>query len=159
MPVSINPQGITADITNPLDIPVYNPGCTAYIPVNFYTWASPFHTGPQGIDYLRPDSYFTGLTAPVFSDDAHKYTAPLCWARTPRQSESYKATFNNYSVATYGTNIARNYHLTGLTGGLGESSVAAPVAAAAPQASWSSWSAAPASRRAAVACDHWLVLH
>ena len=124
MPISLNPSGATADLSNPLNIPVYNEDGTAYIPVNFYTWGSPFHTSPIGLDGTRPDSYFTGLTAPVFSDDIHKYTAPISWARCPRESDSYKATFNNYSVATYGTNVVRNYILTGLTGGFGESSVA-----------------------------------
>jgi hypothetical protein len=123
MPLSLNPTGITAVITNPLNIPIYNPGCTAYIPTTFYTWASPFHTSPIGFEENRPDSYFTGLSAPVFSDETYTYTSPISWVRVPRQSESYKATFNNYSTPTYPSNIARNYVLTGLTGGMGESTV------------------------------------
>jgi PKD repeat protein len=114
----------TADITNPLEIPVYNPGGTAYVATRFYTWASPFHTTPIGLDGQRPDSYFTGLTAAVFSDEIHKYTSPICQAVVTRQSESYKASMNNYSTNTYSSNVARNYVLTGLTGAFGESSVA-----------------------------------
>jgi hypothetical protein len=109
---------------------VYNRSATGHKHLKLYTWESVFEKTKQAVDLegyqfndgrglvnyplekAKTNSYFTGLSAPVFEDEFYKYVNPIVRIRV-----DHGAWLNDFN------RVAGNYILTGLTGAFNESTL------------------------------------
>lgn len=109
---------------------VYNRSATGHKHLKLYAWESVFEKTKQAIaiegyqfddgrglvnyplEKAQTDSYFTGLSAPVFEDEFYRYVNPLVRIRVDHSR--WLSDFER---------VAGNYILTGLTGAFNESTL------------------------------------